>query len=170
MPIIPTIRLLFVIWTNAPFLLQIIEIYYNFIFAGRKISRNSIPSGYYFRGRKISRKIQIREYSENFLHAKNWCYTVCERKCHHNNGVETRQRQTGDTLDVALPHDRFQTSVMRTTTPTSYLAGVDVTLLSVAYSGSNDAIQHVLSRLHNTTPLTHTHMHCRLRTCKRHRA
>ena len=66
--------------------------YYNFIFAGRKfsreenfaggkfrgrkISRNSIRSGYYFRGRKISRKIQIREYSENFLHAKNWCYTV----------------------------------------------------------------------------------------------
>ena len=25
---------------------------------------------------KISRKIQIREYSENFLHAKNTCYTV----------------------------------------------------------------------------------------------
>ena len=45
-------------------------------FRGRKISRNSIRSGYYFRGRKISRKIQIREYSENFLHAKNWCYTV----------------------------------------------------------------------------------------------
>ena len=39
---------------------------------------NSICSGYYFRGRKISRKIQIREYSENFLHAKNWCYTVIE--------------------------------------------------------------------------------------------
>ena len=45
-------------------------------FRGRKISRNSIRSGYYFRGRKFSRKIQIREYSENFLHAKNWCYTV----------------------------------------------------------------------------------------------
>ena len=47
-------------------------------FRGRKISRNSIRSGYYFRGRKISRKIKIREYSENFLHAKNWCYTVPE--------------------------------------------------------------------------------------------
>ena len=33
-------------------------------------------SGYLFRGRKISRKIKIREYSENFLHAKNTCYTV----------------------------------------------------------------------------------------------
>ena len=32
--------------------------------------------GYLFRGRKISRKIQIREYSENVLHAKNTCYTV----------------------------------------------------------------------------------------------
>ena len=43
---------------------------------GRKISRNSMRIGYLFRGRKISRKIQIREYSENFLHAKNTCYTV----------------------------------------------------------------------------------------------
>ena len=43
---------------------------------GRKISRNSMRSGYLFRGRKISRKIQIREYSENFLHAKNTCCTV----------------------------------------------------------------------------------------------
>ena len=41
-----------------------------------EISRNSICSGYLFRGRKISRKIQIREYSEHFLHAKNTCYTV----------------------------------------------------------------------------------------------
>ena len=50
---------------------------------GRKISRNSIRSGYYFRGRKISRKIKIREYSEHFLHAKNWCYTVVQRaECH----------------------------------------------------------------------------------------
>ena len=48
-------------------------------FRGRKISRNSIRSGYYFRGRKISRKIKIREYSENFLHAKNWCYTVVDK-------------------------------------------------------------------------------------------
>ena len=46
---------------------------------GRKISRNSMRSGYLFRGRKISRKIQIREYSENFLHAKNTCYTVSVR-------------------------------------------------------------------------------------------
>ena len=45
-------------------------------FRGRKISLNSMRSGYLFRGRKISRKIQIREYSENFLHAKNTCYTV----------------------------------------------------------------------------------------------
>ena len=99
---LPTIRprLLFVIWTKAPFLLQIIEaqtaiiilfsrggkflgrkisreeIFAGGKFRGRKISRNSIRSGYYFRGRKISRKIQIREYSENFLHAKNLCYTV----------------------------------------------------------------------------------------------
>ena len=29
-----------------------------------------------FRGRKISRKIKIRENSEIKLHAKNWCYTV----------------------------------------------------------------------------------------------
>ena len=43
---------------------------------GRKISRNSTRSGYYFRGRKISRKIKIRENSEIKLHAKNWCYTV----------------------------------------------------------------------------------------------
>ena len=84
MPVIPTIRLLFIIWTNAPFLLHYyrgLERYYNLIFAGkkfrgRKISQNSIRSGFYFRGRKISRKIQIREYSENFFHAKNWCYTV----------------------------------------------------------------------------------------------
>ena len=42
----------------------------------RNISRNSIRSGYLFRGRKISRKIKIREYSEHFIHAKNKCYTV----------------------------------------------------------------------------------------------
>ena len=46
-----------------------------------KISREenfaiSMRSGYLFRGRKISRKIKIREYSENFLYAKNTCYTV----------------------------------------------------------------------------------------------
>ena len=89
MPVIPTIRLLFVIWTNVPFFVHYyrgLDRYYIFFagrkisrggkFRGRKISRNSICSGYYFRGRKISRKIQIREYSENFLHAKNWCYTV----------------------------------------------------------------------------------------------
>ena len=46
-------------------------------FAGGKFcERKSIRSGYYFRGRKISRKIKIRENSENLLHAKNWCYTV----------------------------------------------------------------------------------------------
>ena len=89
---LPTIRLLFVIWTNAPFLLQIVEAYIidrynNFIFAGRKISRNSIRSGYYFRGRKISRKIQIREYIENFLHAKNWCYTVFKKGIRINIAV-----------------------------------------------------------------------------------
>ena len=42
MPVIPPIKLVFVIWTNAPFLLHIIEAlcrYYNLIFAGRKISR-----------------------------------------------------------------------------------------------------------------------------------
>ena len=46
--------------------------------------RNSIRSGYYFCGRKISRKIPIREYSENFLHAKNWCYTVVVDCCQDN--------------------------------------------------------------------------------------
>ena len=81
--ILPTIRLLFVMDKCAVFVANYrgLDRYYNFIFAGgkfrgRKISRNSIRSGYYFRRRKISRKIQIREYSENFLHAKNWCYTV----------------------------------------------------------------------------------------------
>ena len=54
-------------------------------FRASKISRNSIGSGYYFRGRKISRKIKIREYSENFLHAKNWCYTVYFREKTLNN-------------------------------------------------------------------------------------
>ena len=33
-------------------------------------------SGYLFRRRNISRKIDIREYGESFLHAKNTCYTV----------------------------------------------------------------------------------------------
>ena len=47
-------------------------------FRWRKISRNSIRGGYCIRGRTISRKIKIREYSENFLHAKNWCYTVLQ--------------------------------------------------------------------------------------------
>ena len=99
MPVIPTIRLLFVIRTNAPFLLHIIEASTAIIikfsrggkFRGRKISRNSIRSGYYFRGRKISRKIQIREYSENFLHAKNWCYTVLgtTNRATHLKGKET---------------------------------------------------------------------------------
>ena len=56
-------------------------------FSGRKISRNSIRSGYYFRGRKISRKIQIREYSENFLHAKKLCYTV--HACVGGNMLDT---------------------------------------------------------------------------------
>ena len=89
MPVIPTIKLLFVIWTNAPFLLQLIEAWNAIIinfrgeenfagenFRGRKISRNSIRSEFYFRGRKFSRKIKIREYSEHFLHAKKWRYTV----------------------------------------------------------------------------------------------
>ena len=47
-------------------------------FRGRKISRNSIRSGYYFRGRKISCKIKSRENSENLLHAKNLCFTICQ--------------------------------------------------------------------------------------------
>ena len=54
------------------------------------MSRNSIHSGYYFRGRKI------REYSENFLHAKNWCYTV----------VKSRIKWAGDMVrmtDERLP-------------------------------------------------------------------
>ena len=45
-------------------------------FARGKFRKNSMRSGYLFRGRTISRKIQFREYSENFLHAKNTCYTV----------------------------------------------------------------------------------------------
>ena len=52
MPVIPTIRLLFVIWTNAPFLLhyyRALERYYNFIFAGRKISREKNFAGGKFR-------------------------------------------------------------------------------------------------------------------------
>ena len=53
MPVIPTIRLLFVIWTNAPFLLHItyrgLDRYYNFIFAGRKISREVNFAGGKFR-------------------------------------------------------------------------------------------------------------------------
>ena len=48
-------------------------------FRWRKISRNSIRSGYYFRGRKISRKIKIRENSEHLLHAKTWCYLLYSR-------------------------------------------------------------------------------------------
>ena len=48
-------------------------------FRWRKISRNSICSGYYFRGRKISRKIKIRENSEHLLHAKTWCYLLYSR-------------------------------------------------------------------------------------------
>ena len=53
-------------------------------FRGRKFSRNSIRRGYYFRGRKISRKIKIRENSENLVHAKNWCYTV---HCSFSDGL-----------------------------------------------------------------------------------
>ena len=53
-------------------------------FRGRKISRNAIRSGYYFGGRKISRKIKIRENSENLLHAKNWCYTVLRLQIEFN--------------------------------------------------------------------------------------
>ena len=49
-------------------------------FRERKMSQNSIRSGYYFRGRKISRKIEIRENSENLLHAKNWCYLYYYRR------------------------------------------------------------------------------------------
>ena len=58
------------------FYFRVEEIFAGGKFRGWKISRNSIRSGYYFRGRKISRKIKIRENSENLLHAKNWCYTV----------------------------------------------------------------------------------------------
>ena len=47
-------------------------------------------SGYLFRGRKISRKIQIREYSENFLHAKNTCYTVFQRELADNRLIVPR--------------------------------------------------------------------------------
>ena len=45
MHVVPTIRLLFVIWTNAPFLLHIIEV----IFVGRKISREENFAGGKFR-------------------------------------------------------------------------------------------------------------------------
>ena len=82
MPVIPTSRLLFVMYMRRFFAyyrgLDRIRILFSrgLKLDGRKISRNSNRSGYYFRGRKISRKIKIREYSENFLHAKNWCYTV----------------------------------------------------------------------------------------------
>ena len=51
MPVIPTTRLLFVIWRNASFLLHIrgLECYENFIFAGRKISREINFAGGKFR-------------------------------------------------------------------------------------------------------------------------
>ena len=68
MPVIPTIRLLFVKWTNAPFLLHIIE-GYNFIFAGMKISREENFAKFHSQWILFSRE-------ENFLHAKNLCYTV----------------------------------------------------------------------------------------------
>ena len=111
MPVILTIRLLFVMWTNAPFLLHIIEastatrilISRGGKFRGRKISRNSIRSGYYFRGRKISRKIPIREYSENFLHAKNWCYTVILPVVMlRNESVKVYELPTGFTLGATV--------------------------------------------------------------------
>ena len=86
MHVVPTIRLLFVIWTNAPFLLHIIEAFNRpllyLIFAGRKISREeNFAEGNFreipfavdiiFAGGKFRAK---SEYSENFLHAKNLCY------------------------------------------------------------------------------------------------
>ena len=60
--------------------------YYNFIFAGRKISRDENFAGGKFReipfavdiifaGGKFRAKSKFAN-SENFLHAKNWCYTV----------------------------------------------------------------------------------------------
>ena len=52
MPVIPTIMLLFVIWTNAPFLSHYyrgLERYYILIFARRKISREQNFEGGKFR-------------------------------------------------------------------------------------------------------------------------
>ena len=48
------------------------------------MSRNSIRSGYYFRGRKISRNENV-----GLLHAKNWCYTVLGiPKCQYWAGAQ----------------------------------------------------------------------------------
>ena len=45
-------------------------------FAGGKFREIPCAVDIYFAGGEISRKIKIREYSENVLHAKNTCYTV----------------------------------------------------------------------------------------------
>ena len=66
-------------WTQALFVCA----YYGlrpllvFYFRGRKIrgwniSRNSIRSGYLYRGRETSHIIQIREYRHNFLHSNKY--------------------------------------------------------------------------------------------------
>ena len=91
MPVIPTIRLLFVIRTNAPFLLHIIEarplleFYFrgeeNFAggkFRGRKISRNSIRSGYYFRGREFRAKSQFANLAKISSSRKIGVMQYCE--------------------------------------------------------------------------------------------
>ena len=49
-------------------------------FAGGKFREIPFAVDIYFAGGKFRAKSKIREYSKNFLHAKNMCYTytVCE--------------------------------------------------------------------------------------------
>ena len=92
MPVIPTIRLLFVIQVYGQMRRFVayyrgIDRYYNFIFSGRKISREEYFAGGKFReipfavdiifaGVKFRAKSKFANIAKISSTRKNWCYTV----------------------------------------------------------------------------------------------
>ena len=54
-------------------------------FAGGKFREIPFAVDIYFAGEKFRAKSKIREYSENFLHAKNTCYTVSQKRIIKHN-------------------------------------------------------------------------------------
>ena len=117
-------------------------------------------SGYLFRGRKISRKIQIREYSENFLHAKNTCYNLYstfskhyhKRASSHDRCLHILCRGTWTKLQCVqnqLDHQRKATLHLRSNTNAewNHLDKGKYDKIPWAILGNDGSATHVAQRI-----------------------